>query len=388
MLPAPAAPTLDELLPAELPLLMGVGPTPLPPSVAAANTHMLNHLGPLMNGVVESLQSLARYVFQTENRRVFAVSGPGSAAMEMAIANLLWPGRRALVVVNGTFSERMAIMAGRVGATVDKLELPAGQGATSELLAAALAKGPYDVVAIAQGETSCGVCNHALPELAAMARASGALVVVDTVVTLSTMPLQTDQWGIDVVFSAGQKGLACIPGVSLITFSERAWEQISRRPLPPAQWVLDAKLAEKFYMGHQYHYTAPTTSLLALHEALRLIVDETLPARHQRHADSSAALQRGIEGLGLSMFVAPEHRLSTALAIRTPEGLNASEICQRIEIDHGVQIAGAFGLPIFRIGQLGEQCRPEPVRRTLLALGRTLQSLGWHCDPDKVVTHL
>lgn len=388
MLPAPAAPTLDALLPAELPLLMGVGPTPLPPSVAQANTHLLNHLGPLMNEVVESLQVLARYVFQTENRRVFAVSGPGSAAMEMAVANLAWPGRRVLAVVNGTFSERAAIMAGRAGATVDKLELPAGQGATAPLFAEALSRGPYDLVTMVQGETSCGVCNHALPELARMARAAGAMVLADTVVTLSTMPFQMDEWGIDVAYSAGQKGLACIPGVSLITFSDRAWEQLGRRPLPPAQWVLDAKLAEKFYMGHQYHYTAPTTSLLALHEALRLIVEETLPARHQRHAASSAALQRGLEGLGLELFVAPEHRLSTALAIRTPKGIDAAELCRRIEADHGVQIAGAFGLPIFRIGQLGEQCRPEPVRRTLLALGHTLRALGWDCEPEKVVTQL
>ncbi|MCB9760082.1 MAG: alanine--glyoxylate aminotransferase family protein [Alphaproteobacteria bacterium] len=379
--PAPPIRTLDALLPEPLPLMMGVGPTPIPEPVARAHARVLNHLGPLMNGVVESLKDLGRYVLQTGNPRVFGISGPGSAAMEMAMANLLWPGRRALVVVNGTFSGRLAEMGRRAEAEVVTLGVAPGHGVDPERVAEALKQGRFDVVAMVQGETSCGACNFAVPEVAALAQQAGALMVVDTVVTLSTMPLQTDDWGLDVVLSAGQKGLACVPGISLVTFSERAWQQIEARPKPPAQWVLDARLAASFWMEHTYHYTAPTSSILALHEALRLIAEETLPIRHDRHERHSRAVQRGMEALGLEMFAPPEHRLRSALAIRLPPGLDAPTLLAHMEERFNIQMAGAFGLPIFRVGQLGEQCRREPVLRTMDAMGQSLAALGVPCDP-------
>ncbi|MCB9795233.1 MAG: alanine--glyoxylate aminotransferase family protein [Alphaproteobacteria bacterium] len=379
--PFPTQP-LAARLPRTLPLLMGVGPTPIPEPVQRAHGLLINHLGPTMNGVVEAVQEMARYVFQTESRRVFGISGPGSAAMEMAMANLLWPGRRALVVVNGTFSARLAELGRRAGAEVAVLELEPGTGIDPAALAEVLDAQPADLVAMGQGETSCGAYHQRLPEAIAVAKARGALVVVDTVVTLSCMPFLADEWGVDVALTAGQKGLGSVPGVSLIAFNEASWAAVCARPAPPAQWVLDARLAERFWMDHQYHYTAPTPSLLAMYEALRLICEEGLEARWARHAAHSGALQAGLEALGLTLFAAPEHRLASAVAVRVPDGVDVDALRARMEDRHGVQIAGAFGLPIFRIGQLGEQCRRVPVLRTLSALGEGLVAQGYGEDAE------
>jgi len=189
-----------------------------------------------------------------------------------------------------------------------------------------------------------------------------------------------DELGIDVVVTGGQKGLASIPGVSLLALSDRAWADAVRCPRPMAHWCLDIARAWRFWGDHQYHYTAPVPGVLALHEALRLIAEETLEARFERHARCSAALQAGVEAMGLSLFVDPAVRLPSVVAVNRPGDVNAAALRARMVADFGVEIAGAFGLDIVRIGQMGEQCHPERLLRTLFALGESLRREGFDAD--------
>jgi alanine-glyoxylate transaminase / serine-glyoxylate transaminase / serine-pyruvate transaminase len=379
-IPCPDVVSLDAILPEEPLLMMGAGPVPIPAAVAKANAIVINHLGATMSKVIGQVKDMARYVFQTRSKWVLGVAGPGSAAMEMAISNLAWSGTRVLSIKNGFFSARMAEMAKRCGAQVATLEVADGAVASLTELADVLARERPEIVTIVQGETSNTVWNHQLKEIAALAKAAGALVVVDAVCTLSTMPLEMDAWGIDAVITGGQKGLSSIPGVSLIAFSDAAWQRLKTRDQPNAHWCLDASLAENFWHNAGYHYTAPVSGVLALHEALRLVCAETLEKRFARHLKCSLALQAGVSAMGLSLFAPAPCRLNSVVGISTPAGISPADVCGLISRQHQVEISGSFGLPIVRIGQMGEQCREHNLFRTLHALGRTMLELGARVD--------
>jgi len=379
-IPCPRVDSLDGILPDEPLLMMGAGPVPIPAAVAQANSVVINHLGDTMARVIDQVKTMARYVFQTRSNWVLGVAGPGSAAMEMAIANLAWPGTRVLSVVNGFFSDRMAEMARRIGATVTTLPVADRAIATPAAFAAALERDRPQVVTIVHGETSNTVCNRQLKEIVRLAKAAGALVVVDAVCTLSTMPLDMDAWGIDTVITGGQKGLSSIPGVSLIAFSDAAWERVRTRSAPHTHWCLDATLAEKFWHNAGYHYTAPVSGVLALHEALRLVCNETLDRRFARHLRCSLALQRGVTALGLALYAPDDCRLNSVVGIRVPDTLTPRDVCAHVSRHYQVEISGSFGLPIVRIGQMGEQCREHHLFRTVHALGRTMRDLGADVD--------
>ena len=372
----PSLPPLDQLLPAEPLLLMGAGPVPVATEIARAGGMVINHLGPTMDRLVEHIKQLAGYAFQTVDKHILGVGGPASAAMEMAMGNLLWPGRRALVLQNGWFSGRFAEMAAGVGAEVDVLPVPEGQAVCAERVAGRLKSQHYDVVTMVQGETSSGVCTTELPAIAHLCREHGALAVVDAVCTLSTMPLEKDAWGVDVVFTGSQKGLSSLPGVALIAFSDVAWEQVQQHPGPRPHWCLDALRAENFWQQHQYHYTAPVSGLLALHEALRLVCEETLERRFARHRHSSLALQAGIEKMGLVLNAPRRIRLNSVVAIQVPDGVDSARVRADMSNRFHVEISGAFGLDIVRIGQMGEQCRAPHLFRVLHALGGALAHEG------------
>ncbi|WP_436206922.1 pyridoxal-phosphate-dependent aminotransferase family protein [Caballeronia sp. LjRoot31] len=371
---------LSSILPEEPLLMMGAGPVPIPDAVAKANGVVINHLGSTMAAVIGQVKTMARYVFQTESKWVMGVAGPGSAAMEMAITNLAWKGSRVLCICNGFFSERMAEMARRTGAEVETLNVVDGTAADTQQAADAIDRFRPEIVTIVHGETSNTVWNRSLESIASVARAAGALVIVDAVCTLSTMPLPMDAWGIDAVITGGQKGLSSIPGVSLLAFSEAAWQRIMSRPVPPTHWCLDAALATNFWHNASYHYTAPVSGVLALHEALRLVCAETLERRFARHLRCSNALQAGVEALALKLYVPKPSRLNSVVGIALPQGVSGSDVCAHISRHHHVEIAGSFGAPIVRIGQMGEQCREHHLFRTIHALGRTMIDLGVPVD--------
>ncbi len=371
---------LDSILPTEPLLLMGAGPVPITHAVARANGVVINHLGETMDAVISNVKLMGRYAFQTVSDKIIGVSGPASAAMEMAITNLLWPGRSVLALSMGTFSGRMVEMAEGVGADVTVLKSAGIEPVRAEQVREALSKNHYDVITMAQGETSCGVEMKCLPEVARLAKEHGALVVVDAVCTLTTMPMQMDEWGVDAAIAGGQKGLSSIPGVSLIAFSENAWEAIESRKERQPHWCLDALRAQTFWGAQQYHYTAPVPGILALHEALRQICEETLPLRFERHRTSSIALQAGIETMGLKLFVPIKDRLNSVVAIQTPKDTESAQIRKIMSKRFNVEVSGAFGLDILRIGQMGEQCRSHNLFKVLYALGMSCRQQGVDLD--------
>lgn len=380
ILPIPKITSLHEILPEEPLLMMGAGPVPIPSSVAQANSIVINHLGETMAKVVDQVKSMSRYVFQTESKWILGVAGPGSAAMEMAVANLVWPEVKVLSICNGFFSHRLAEMAKRAGGEVVQYEVEECEAACPDKVKHYLETYRPSVITIVQGETSHTVFNRYLPEICQLAKEYDCYVIVDAVCTLSTVPLQMDEWGIDAVITGGQKGLSSIPGVSLVGFSERAWQRINQRPHAPTHWCLDAKLATKFWHDASYHYTAPVSGLLALHEALRLVCDETLPTRFERHERCSQALQGGIEAMGLSLYVSPASRLNSVVGILLPETVNPQDVCSHISKNYRVEISGSFGPNIVRIGQMGEQSREHNLFRTLHALGSTMKHFGLNVD--------
>lgn len=372
----PETTALSAILPTEPLLLMGAGPVPIPQAVANANGVVINHLGETMDTVIHGVKRMAAYAFQTESDKIIGVGGPSSAAMEMAVSNLCWPGRRVLCLSSGTFSARLGEMARGVGAEVTTITSQGPCPVTLAEVQQAFEKQDFDVVTMVQGETSCGVHTADLPAICKLARDRGALTVVDAVVTLTTMPMQTDEWGVDVAITGGQKGLSSIPGVSLCAFSPKAWEVLEARPSPRPHWCLDATRAQKFWGHQQYHYTAPVPGILALHEALRMIAEETLERRFWRHERSSLAMQAGIEAMGLKLFTPREHRLNSVIAIDLPEGADSAAVRRHMRDSFHVEISGAFGLNIVRVGQMGEQCRSHNLFKTLYAMGISFKREG------------
>ncbi len=371
---------LDNILPDEPLLMMGAGPVPIPHKVAYANSVVINHLGETMNKVVDQVKVMARYVFQTSSGHVMGISGPASAAMEMAICNLVEPGTRVLSICNGLFSRRLAEMATRVGGDVVRLDVPDKESADPTQVEALLKGGRFQVVTVVQGETSNTVWNRDLVEICRIAKSYGCLNIVDAVCTLSTMPMEMELWTVDAVITGGQKGLSSIPGVSLIAFSDQAWERIEKRNAPMAHWCLDARLADQFWNKQAYHYTAPVSGVLALHEALRLVCDETLATRFRRHAVCSTALQGGIEAMGMSLLAPVQCRLNSVVGITLPDDVSADRVRHVMSELHKVEISGAFGLNILRIGQMGEQSRTHNLFRTLHALGSAIRAVGGKVD--------
>ncbi|MCL6268708.1 alanine--glyoxylate aminotransferase family protein [Sansalvadorimonas sp. 2012CJ34-2] len=384
----PSVTPLDQILPDEPLLLMGAGPVPVPAKVAAANTVVINHLGSTMARILDQVKSMARYVFQTRSEHIMGVAGPGSAAMEMAITNLVWPGTKVLSINNGFFSGRLAEMAERVGGDVTRVQVPDCSDIDPDELKKLFSKQSFDVLTLVQGETSNTVWNRQLAQVCQLAKQHNTLVVVDAVCTLSTMPLDMDQWEVDAIITGGQKGLSSIPGVSLIAFSQAAWQRIESRTEPMPHWCLDARLARQFWHQKGYHYTAPVSGLLALHEALRLICEESLQGRILRHKRCSSALQNAIESMGLDLYVPKQARLPSVIGIELPADVNGPQLLEHISTVHRVEIAGSFGPNIVRIGQMGEQCRSHHLFRTVHALGASMQTLGAKVDVPAGVAEL
>lgn len=372
--------SLDEILPTEPLLMMGAGPVPIPEQVAKANSIVINHLGDTMAKIISQVKQMSRYVFQTQSPWILGVAGPGSAAMEMAVTNLVWQDTRVLSISNGFFSSRLAEMASRVGANVKTFQVEETHIPDLAQIKQLLDTFKPEVITLVQGETSNTVCNKNLAEISQLAHQYGCYVIVDAVCTLSTMALKMDEWKIDAVITGGQKGLSSIPGVSLIAFSERAYQRMHARPSKCPQWCLDAQLAEQFWHHGSYHYTAPVSGILAIHEALALICKETLESRFARHLRCSLALQRGIEALGLSLYVPEQARLNSVIGINVPEGIEQKDLCRHISSRYRVEIAGSFGLNIVRIGQMGEQSRAHHLFRTLHAFGCSIRDLGGRID--------
>lgn len=357
-------------------LLLGPGPSNADPRVLAAmNQQPIGHLDPDYLVMMDEVQELLRYTWQTSNALTWATAGTGSAAMEATLANAIEPGDRVLVAVKGYFGHRLVDMAQRYGGEVETLHKPWGEAFSLEELTAALATHKPDVLAIVHAETSTGV-RQPLEGLGAACAAQGCLLIVDTVTSLGGVPIFLDEWQVDLAYSCGQKGLSCAPGISPFTMSPRAVEKLERRSQPVANWYLDAALLRKYWGPERvYHHTAPVNLTYALREALRLLAEEGLEARWQRHQQTAEYFWAGLADLGLSCHVDQQFRLPTLTTVRVPDGVDAKAVGRQLLTEYNIEIGGGLGElagKVWRVGLMGHNSNPQHVDTLLAALKKVL----------------
>lgn len=362
-------------------VLLGPGPSNIHPRVMKAMlSPVVGHLDPAFVGVMEDIKKLLRVVFQTSNEITFPVSGTGSAGMETALANLIEDGDEVLVGVNGAFGERLADAAGRLGAKVRRVEAEWGRIVELERLEAALkdAHNPK-LIAVVHAETSTGVYQP-VQEIGALAHRYGALMVMDTVTSLGCVPVEVDRWEIDVCYSCTQKGIGAPPGLAPITFSERAMEAVRARKQKCRSWYFDVSMIERYWGPDRlYHHTAPISMNYAIYEALRIVVEEGLEARFKRHLANAAALQAGIEAMGLELAAQPGYRLPQLTVVRVPDGIDEARIRSDLLRIFNLEIGAGLGVfrgKVLRIGLMGESSRRENVMLALNALETVLTAQG------------
>ncbi len=356
-------------------LLLGPGPSNVAANVLEAMAQpLVGHLDPSFLEILDQVQAGLRAVFRTRNRLTLPISGTGSAGMEACLMNLLEPGDRAVVLVQGVFGERMCSVVERIGAEAVRVEAPMGEVVPLEQVARAVEQHRPNVVSLVHAETSTGVAQP-IQEIARLARESGALVVLDCVTSLSGMPVELDAWGIDAAYAGTQKCLSCPPGLAPVSFGERAVERMERRRTPVQSWYLDLGLITRYFGQERlYHHTAPISMIYALHAALDNVESEGLDVRFDRHRQAHQHLVAELEPLGFRFLVEPEHRLPMLNTVLPPiedEGM----VRRRLLDEHGIEVGGGLGKlkgRVWRVGLMGENARANVVERLVAALRAVL----------------
>lgn len=364
-------------------VLMGPGPSDVPARVLSAMARpTIGHLDPAFIGLMDQIKALLQYAFRTNNALTMPISGPGSAGMEACFVNLVEPGDTVIVCVNGVFGGRMKENVERCGATAIVVADDWGTPVDPAKVDAALKANPgAKAVAFVHAETSTGVASDAAT-LCNLAREHGALSIVDAVTSLGGIPVLADEWGADAVYSGTQKCLSCTPGLSPLTFSERAVEVVKNRKTKNQSWFLDFSLLLGYWGGgakRAYHHTAPVNALYGLHESLVMLREEGLDSAWARHAKMHAALKAGLEAMGLSFLVAPQHRLPQLNAVNVPAGVDEALVRARLLERYGLEIGAGLGAltgKVWRIGLMGASASPNHVTLCLTALETVLAEMG------------
>ena len=358
-------------------ILLGPGPSMVHPRVLRAMAQpLLGHLDPQFIALMNEVQELLRYVFQTGNEVTFPVSGTGSASMEATVANFLEQGDSILIGVNGYFGERLCDMADRYGAEVRRLERPWGEVFTVEEVKAALCEKPAKIVALVHAETSTGALQP-MEGMGEVIHNYGGLLLIDCVTSLGGVPVKIDDWGVDIAYSGTQKCLSCPPGLGPLTVGERARAVLHQRKTKVPNWYLDLTMIESYWGSERtYHHTAPISMNFAIREALRLVQEEGLEERFERHRTNSALLWKELEDLGLKLIVPADHRLPSLTTVQVPDGVDEAAIRGRLLNEYNIEIAGGLGIfkgNAWRIGLMGYSSRLENVTLFLAALERLLK---------------
>jgi alanine-glyoxylate transaminase/serine-glyoxylate transaminase/serine-pyruvate transaminase len=324
---------------------------------------------------MDELRTNLRTLFRTQNELTMAMSGTGSAGMETVFANLLEPGDRALICVNGVFGTRMVDVAKRVGAEVRELAVPWGRAFDPADIVAAIQREQPRLVALVHAETSTGVAQP-LDGIGAAAHDAGSLFVVDCVTSLGGMPVEVDAWGIDAAYSGTQKCLSCPPGLSPVTFSPQAVARLEARKSMVQSWYLDLTMIRSYWgKERHYHHTAPVNMLYALHEALCIVLEEGLEERFRRHTELHELLRAGLERLGIEYYSEPERHLPMLNAVHIPSGVDDLAVRRSLLEDYGIEIGGGLGAvkgKLWRIGLMGHSATRRNVALLLAALHHTL----------------
>ena len=366
-------PTLD---PPER-LLCGPGPSNVEASVIdAMRKPMLGHLDPDLHDILLEVVDMLRRAWRMPDGLVLPLHCTGTAGMEAGLANLLEPGDTAIVARSGYFGRRIAEIARRCGAEVIAVNADWGEAVPNERILQELDRHPRArLVAVVHAETSTGV-EHPLAELASDLRGRDALLMADCVTSLGGVELDAGAWGVDYAYSCTQKCLAAPPGMSPVAASEAALERIRSRRTPPP-FSFDLMLLEKYWVERPaaYHHTAPILAIYALHEALRLLLEEGLEARWARHAEAGSHLQRELMDRGLKLLADPDHQLAPLTAVRVPDGVDGKEVQGRLLRDHGIEVGGGLGPAapaMWRIGLMGRNATIETADRVLTAFDAVL----------------
>jgi alanine-glyoxylate transaminase/serine-glyoxylate transaminase/serine-pyruvate transaminase len=361
-------------------ILMGPGPSDVHPRVLAAMARpIIGHLDPEFVHMMDEVKDLLRYAFRTENAMTMPVSAPGSAGMETCFVNLVEPGDKVVVCVNGVFGGRMKENVVRCGGEAIVVEDDWGKPVDLDKVAEALRANPgVKAVAFVHAETSTGVESDA-PALCRLAHEHGALTIMDAVTSLAGTPVEVDEWGVDAVYSGTQKCLSCVPGLSPVTFSDQAVQTVMGRKTPVQSWFMDLSLVMGYWTdggtARSYHHTAPINPLYALHESLVMLKEEGIENAWVRHKRNHNALKAGLEAMGLSLMVEEGSRLPQLNAVNVPDGVDEAAVRHRLLTRYGLELGaglGALAGKVWRIGLMGQSCTPKHVTLCLSALEDTL----------------
>ena len=367
--------------------LMGPGPSDVPKRVLAALARpTIGHLDPAFITMMDELKGLLQFAFRTKNALTIPISAPGSAGMETCFVNLIGPGDTVIVAQNGVFGGRMLENVERCGAQAVLIEDEWGKPVDPNKVEDALRTNPEAaVLAFVHAETSTGARSDA-QELCALATRHDCLSIVDAVTSLGGIDVNVDGWGADAVYSGTQKCLSCAPGISPVTFSERAAERIRTRDQKAQSWFLDLDLVMGYWDDNAkrtYHHTAPVNGLYALHEALLILQEEGLENAWRRHTLHHNALAAGFEALGMTFVVDLEWRLPQLNTVRIPNGLDDAVVRARLLHEFDLEIGAGLGPlagQVWRIGLMGYSCRQENVMLCLRALGQIISEADTTID--------
>jgi len=358
-------------------ILLGPGPSNVHPRVQLAMAApMVGHLDPYFVKIMDDTVELLRYLFRTQNKLTFPISGTGSAGMEASFCNFLEPGDTVVIGVNGVFGERMVDNAARLGAEVVPVTAEWGNIIEAEAIEAAFKyHKKVKMLALVHAETSTGALQP-LADASKLAKQYGALFLVDTVTSLGGQEVAVDDWGIDICYSGTQKCISCPPGLAPFTVNQKALDIMQARKAKGPSWYLDLGLLSAYWgTGRIYHHTAPVSMIYALHEALALIYEEGLDARLKRHQKNAAALTTGLEAMGMVMHARAGHRLNSLNSVRIPAGVDDLRVRQKLLNEYNLEIGGGLGPlkgKIWRIGLMGESSSESNVLYLLYALEKIL----------------
>jgi alanine-glyoxylate transaminase/serine-glyoxylate transaminase/serine-pyruvate transaminase len=370
-----------ELLPPQR-ILLGAGPSGVNQRVLKSMTlPVIGHLDPEFFKVMDEVCVMLRKVFQTENYLTLPLSSTGTGAMEAACANILEPGDRILIFTNGYFGVRLADIAHRCRAEVIDISLEWGKPVTPEIVEDAFNKHKnIKVMGMVHGETSTGVLSP-IPEISKLAHQHGSLLLVDAVTSLAGHELKIDDWDIDICYSGTQKCIGAPPGLAPITLGSRAIDIINNRPSDVQSFYFNLKGIETYWGDNRaYHHTTPISMTYALREALRMVLEEGLDNRIQRHEKVANGLRSGLNALGLDLLTQPEYQLNPLTAVKIPEGIEDTQVRSLLLKDYNIEIGGGLGDlkgKIWRIGLMGETARESNVFAVLSGLEQILGSLGY-----------
>ncbi|MEJ1296640.1 MAG: alanine--glyoxylate aminotransferase family protein [Candidatus Sedimenticola sp. (ex Thyasira tokunagai)] len=363
--------------------LMGPGPSDVHPRILEAMSRpTIGHLDPLFVGMMEEVKQLLQYAFQTENVLTMPVSAPGSAGMESCFVNLVEPGDKVIVCQNGVFGGRMKENVERCGGTPVMVQDAWGRAVDPQKLEDVLKANPdAKIVAFVHAETSTGAQSDA-KTLVELSHKYDCLTIVDAVTSLGGTPVKVDEWQVDAIYSGTQKCLSCAPGLSPVSFGERALEKIAARESKVQSWFLDQNLVMGYWGGgakRAYHHTAPVNTLYGLHEALVMLQDEGLESAWRRHQGNHNALKAGLESMGLEFIVPKEERLPQLNAVSIPEGVDDAAVRGRLLNEYNLEIGAGLGDlagKVWRIGLMGHASRAENILLCVGALEAVLSDMG------------